>query len=113
MKKLSTVMGLTGSFSLGVLVAVLAWNFYLQKRGELIAGAIEQCNNVVSMAIPPPWNDELYGRRALLISDCMASNSLIFLGTGSESSCYAVHPIQQQLKHILPSCYRAVSGQIF
>ena len=101
-----------GCFALGVVATIVTWSLYQHKRADLITGAVEQCEAVVGVAIPPPWDNEAYFRRALLISDCMASNNFIFRGTGSESSCYAINSIQQQVKHILPSCYRPVSGQL-
>ena len=106
------LVAMLGCFALGVVATVVIWSWYQHNRAHVTAGALEKCEAVVSVAIPPPWDNEAYSRRALLISDCMASNNFIFRGTGSESSCYAINPIQQQLQHILPSCYKPVSGQL-
>lgn len=112
MKKpsLGMVAAMIGFFTLGLVTAVVAWGWYEQTRSKNIPNAVEQCIGVVTLAVPPPWDNEAYSRRALLISDCMASKNYLFLGTGAESSCYAINPIQQQLKHILSSCYRPVLG---
>jgi len=112
MKKpsLQTMATIIGFFMLGLVAAVAAWGWHQQGRSKLIPSAVEQCTNVVTLAVPPSWDNAAYSRRALLISDCMASNNYLFLGAGPESRCYSINPIQQELKHILPSCYKPVLG---
>jgi hypothetical protein len=66
--------------------------------------ALKRCISVADLIEVKEQN---LAQRALRITDCMAANGFLFTGAKPESHCYAEHPIQMQVKHILPSCYEA------
>ncbi len=82
-------------------VGLIFGEIILRDAPDKVSQTLDRCKS----AADPAGNEVNQDRRVLRITDCMGANGYVFSGFNAKSECFAQHPIQVQIKHILPSCY--------
>ena len=102
--------GVTGRSTVAALIAlgialgavgVIFGEIVLRDAPDKVSQTLDRCKS----AADPTGNEPLNDGRVLRITDCMAANGYVFNGSKARSECFAQHPIQVQIKHVLSSCY--------